>query len=193
MLLSIEDSTLLKISHLVVIHMFWNLRKKYIWGPRYWNVPVLVNTGTFLVYQYCRKMWYLCSLECASVIQKLTILEYKSGLVLSNARVPVSGTWSILFPNLQTSSYGYFESLNCFISLVSIVRALITKGTTYFVQYSEYMEHDMGMNILKKNVFGQLHNVANITRLCSSSAWNKLALKYTTELTYLNQIENNFF
>ena len=22
----------------------------------YWNVPVLVNTGTFLVYQYCLKM-----------------------------------------------------------------------------------------------------------------------------------------
>ena len=33
-----------------------NLRKKYTSGPRYWNVPVLVNTGTFLVYQYCLKM-----------------------------------------------------------------------------------------------------------------------------------------
>ena len=30
--------------------------KKYTSGPRYWNVPVSVNTGTFLVYQYCRKM-----------------------------------------------------------------------------------------------------------------------------------------
>ena len=30
--------------------------KKYTSGPRYWNVPVLVNTGTFLVYQYCLKM-----------------------------------------------------------------------------------------------------------------------------------------
>ena len=67
-------------------------RKKYTSGPRYWNVPVLVNTGTFLVYQYCPKMWYLRSLEHASVIQKLTILEHKNGLVLSNTRVPVSGT-----------------------------------------------------------------------------------------------------
>ena len=66
--------------------------KKYTWGPRYWNLPVLVNTGTFLVYQYCRKMWYLCSLECASVIQKLTILEHRNGLVLSNTYVPVSWT-----------------------------------------------------------------------------------------------------
>ena len=67
-------------------------------GPRYWNVPVLVNTGTFLVYQYCLIMWYLCCLEHAGVIQKLTILDHKNGLVLSNTRVPVSGTWTILFP-----------------------------------------------------------------------------------------------
>ena len=73
-------------------------RKKYTSGPRYWNVPVLVNTGTFLVYQYCLKMWYLRSLERAGVIQKLTILECKNGLVLSNTHVPVSGTSSILFP-----------------------------------------------------------------------------------------------
>ena len=37
--------------------------RKYLWtlplGPRYWNVPVLLNTGTFLVYQYCPKMWYI--------------------------------------------------------------------------------------------------------------------------------------
>ena len=74
--------------------------KKYTSGPRYWNVPVLVNTGTFLVYQYCPKMWYLRSLEHASVIQKLTILEHKNGIVLSNTHVPVSGTWSILFPHM---------------------------------------------------------------------------------------------
>ena len=60
---------------------------------------VLVNTGTFVVYQYCLKMWYSRSLECAGVIQKLTILEHKNGLVLSNTPVPVSGTWSILFPD----------------------------------------------------------------------------------------------
>ena len=45
-------------------------------------------------------MWYLRSLERASVIQKLTILERKNCLVLSNTRVPVSGTWSILFPTI---------------------------------------------------------------------------------------------
>ena len=73
-------------------------REKYTSGPRYWNVPVLVNTGTFCVYQYCPKLWSLCSLEHGSVIQKLTILEHKNGLVLSNTHVPVSGTWSILFP-----------------------------------------------------------------------------------------------
>ena len=43
-------------------------------------------------------MLYLRSLECAGVIQKLTILELKNGLVLSNTRVPVSGTSSIRFP-----------------------------------------------------------------------------------------------
>ena len=80
------------------IYLF-ELVEKYTWGPRYWNVPVLMNTGTFLVYQYCLKMWYLRSLEHAGVIQKLSILERKNGLVLSNTRVPVSGTWSILFPN----------------------------------------------------------------------------------------------
>ena len=73
--------------------------KKYTSGPRYWNVRVLVNTGTFLVYQYCLKMWYICSQECVGVIQKLTILECKNGLVLSDTRVPVSGTWSLLFPS----------------------------------------------------------------------------------------------
>ena len=82
----------------IVSFFFYYFWKKYTSGPRYWNVPVLVNTGTFLVYQYCLKLWYLCSLECAGVIQKLTILECKNDLVLSNTRVPVSGTWSILFP-----------------------------------------------------------------------------------------------
>ena len=78
--------------------------KRYTLGPSYRKfIPVLVNTGTFLVYQYCLKMWYFCSLERASVIQKLTILECKNGLVLSNTCVPVSGTWSTLFPHQWTS------------------------------------------------------------------------------------------
>ena len=83
----------------VQTHPYSNPRKKYTSGPRYWNVPVLVNTGTFWVFQYCLKMWYLRSLEHAGVIQKLPILEHKNGLVLSNTCVPVSGTSSILFPN----------------------------------------------------------------------------------------------
>ena len=78
-----------------------NIWKKFTSDPRYWNIPVLENNGTFLVYQHCLKMWYLRSLELAGVIQKLTILERKNGLVLSNTRVPVSGTWSILFPNIS--------------------------------------------------------------------------------------------
>ena len=50
---------------------------------QYWNifgVPVLPENVILL------------SLEHASVIHKLTILEHKNGLVLSNTRVPVSGT-----------------------------------------------------------------------------------------------------
>ena len=81
--------------NLTVQLMNW---KKYTSGPRYWNVPALVNTGTFLVYQYCLKMWNLRSLERAGCIQKQTILECQNGPVLSNTRVLVSGTWSILFP-----------------------------------------------------------------------------------------------
>ena len=71
--------------------------KKYTSGPRYWSIPVLVNTGTFLVYQYCPKNVIFTSLERAGGIQKQTILECQNGLVLPNTRVPVSGTWSILF------------------------------------------------------------------------------------------------
>ena len=67
-----------------------NVGKKYTSGPRYWNVPVLVNTWTSLVYHYCLKMWYLRSFERAGVIQKLTILEHQNGLVLSNTCVPVN-------------------------------------------------------------------------------------------------------
>ena len=78
---------------------YW--RKMYTSGPRYWNVPVLVNIGTFMAQQYCLKMWYLHSLEHAGVTQKHTVLECKNGLVLSNTRVPVSGTWSTLFPYWQ--------------------------------------------------------------------------------------------
>ena len=57
-------------------------------------------------------MWYLRSLERAGVIQKLTILERKNGLVLANTRVPVSGTWSILFPfipHFTLKCYFYFD------------------------------------------------------------------------------------
>ena len=93
-------------SELSMSSLFMN-RKKYTTGPRYWNIPVLVNTRPFLVYQYCLKMWYLHSSERAGIIQKFAILECKNGLVLSNTRVPVSGTWDILFPmNKKKSSDG---------------------------------------------------------------------------------------
>ena len=35
-----------------------NLIAKGKGGPRYQNVPVLINTGTFLVYQYYLKLWF---------------------------------------------------------------------------------------------------------------------------------------
>ena len=57
---------------------------------KYWNisgVPVLTENVIFTFFYR------------AGVIQKLSILERKNRLVLSNTRVPVSGTWSILFPN----------------------------------------------------------------------------------------------
>ena len=82
----------------LLVSASWTKWKKYTSGPRYWNVPVLVNTGTFYVYQYCPEMWYLRSLKRAGGIQKQTILERQNGLVLSNTCVPVSGTWSILLP-----------------------------------------------------------------------------------------------
>ena len=106
-----------------------SLRKKYTSGPRYWNVPVLVNTGTFLVYQYCLKMWYLRYLERAGVIQKLTILERKNGLVLSNTRVPVSGTWSILFPSLQSILPSFLHTI--IQDLSSIHRAWSSSWTIW--------------------------------------------------------------
>ena len=107
-------------------HHVKGIWKKYTSGPRYWNVPVLVNTGTFLVYQYCLKMWYLHSLERAWVIQKLTILERKNGLVLANTRVPVSGTWSIPFP-------GTF-SCTC-RSQKKLIRLLILRVTYSMILY----------------------------------------------------------
>ena len=71
-------------------------------------------------------MWYLRSLEHASVIQKLAILEHKNGLVLSNTCVPVSWTWSILFPRrgsyylwtLRILEIFIYTEKGCFIEFV---------------------------------------------------------------------------
>ena len=49
------------------VHLCYKSGKRYTLGPRYWNVPVLVNTGILPVYQFCRKMWYLHSSESAIV------------------------------------------------------------------------------------------------------------------------------
>ena len=38
-------------SHDVIYFIHSFIRKKYTSSPGYWNVPVLVNTGTFLVYK----------------------------------------------------------------------------------------------------------------------------------------------
>ena len=69
-------------------------------GPRYWNVPVLANTVTFLTYQYWPILVYLHGLEHESIILKLTILKQEYGPVLSNTRFPISGRWCILFPSI---------------------------------------------------------------------------------------------
>ena len=74
--------------------------EKYTSDPRYRNVPVLVITGTFLVYQYCP---ILHGLEQASIIFKLTILEQEYGPVISNTRIPESK--SIPFPFFLTNRY----------------------------------------------------------------------------------------
>ena len=63
--------------------------------------PSIGECWNIFFHQYCLKMWYLQSLERAGIIQKLTILERKNGLVLANPRVPVSGTWSILSPEFH--------------------------------------------------------------------------------------------
>ena len=78
-------------------------------------------------------MWYLCSLERAGVIQKLTILEHKNCLVLSNTHVPVSGTISILFPFFS------LDLIICFISIHSTtgrqVERVFHPYTTSFGSY----------------------------------------------------------
>ena len=52
-------------------------------------------------------MWFLRSLERAGVIQVVSILECKNGLVLSNTHIPVSGTWSLLFPKKLLPQTGW--------------------------------------------------------------------------------------
>ena len=77
-----------------------NFRSQILECPsigQYWNilgVPVLPENVILTFFRH------------ASVIQKLTILEHKNGLVLSNTHVPVSGTWSILFPKKYLIWYG---------------------------------------------------------------------------------------
>ena len=51
-ILHIKVHTLWRKNSTIIIFMKKkSKRKKNTSGPRYWNVPVLVNTGTFLVYQ----------------------------------------------------------------------------------------------------------------------------------------------
>ena len=89
----------------------------------YWNifgVPVLPENVIFTFFRTC---W--CYLE-------LTILERKNGLVLSNTRVPVSGTWSILFP---------FDLLKLFFKLL----------------FSTCLHFILVLNLQKyKDIFGRL-------------------------------------
>ena len=62
------------------------------------NVKVLVNIVLLVL---PKNVTIYVLLESASVIQKLTILESKNGLVLSNTLIPVSGIYDKLFPRYQ--------------------------------------------------------------------------------------------
>ena len=73
-----------------------------VFGKSKLQVP---DTGTsqywwILEHFWCTSIAWKCDIYILynGVIQNLTILELKNGLVLSNTRVPVSGTSSILFP-----------------------------------------------------------------------------------------------
>ena len=91
-------------------------------------------------------MWYLHFLERAGVFQKLRILECKNGLVLSNTRVPVSGTWSILFPKVKKSwpawwllppqfgFYYYDDTLLTSLAKFYIVKKIETKNLKTFFE-----------------------------------------------------------
>ena len=61
------------------------------------------------MYHYCLEMWYIRSLERAGVIQKLTILERKNGLVLSNTRSYTS-IWDLKYTFSQ-DSIGHLKML----------------------------------------------------------------------------------
>lgn len=61
--------------------------EKFASGTAHWQVPVLVNTGAFLMYQNYWKMWYLYFLESACVIQQQTRLKFQNGQVLSTLLV----------------------------------------------------------------------------------------------------------
>ena len=73
------------------------------------NTLQVPNTGTSPFWGILKHFWYtsivrkcdrayLCSLECASVIQKHTILDCRNILGLLNSHLPVCGTHIILFP-----------------------------------------------------------------------------------------------
>ena len=74
--------------------------------------PSIGEYGNISGVPYRLKMWYLCSSESASVIQKLTTLECKNGLVLSNTHVPVS----------EILKYTYFAAPNN-ITLISAIHS----------------------------------------------------------------------
>ena len=99
---TVKHSTFKDFHDTILTSLTWCRGKIFLFHIVVWMLLLLFyyywKKVTLLVYQYCLKMWYVQSLERAGVTQKLTILERKNGLVLANTRVPVSGTWSILFP-----------------------------------------------------------------------------------------------
>ena len=89
-----------------------NIQKRSTSDPGNWNIPVLVNTETFLVYQYCLKcaiyILYNMLLQCYPKPHKTGV---KNGLVSSNTCVIVSGTWSTLVHNIQQWWYFIFSHI----------------------------------------------------------------------------------
>ena len=118
-------------------------------------------------------MWSLRSLEHSSVIQKLTILEHKNGLVLSNTRVPVSGTWSILFPYYYYYYYYYYHHHYYYIIIIIIISFI--SGSKNDPKNTKTLKKKIWHFVAEKlweNVLTYFLNFSTkMFRFCSQNGW----------------------